>query len=265
MEAILQRIKDLKSEKKLTNERLAEMAGIPLGTLSKVLAGFSDSIKVSTLLRICDALECSLEYLVTGEPENTNNYTLDAGEIRLIEDYRRLDSHGREMMILVLGKECERVAGEEYKAGTSIDREGIIRGRGKQYATASGATRASKRSIPLFDMPVSAGPGEYLDNAGSERISIPRVSATDDADYALRVSGNSMEPKYHDGDIILVSDTDTVEVGDLCIYILDGNGYFKRFGGDCLISLNPEYGNILLKDFAEVSCAGRVIGRLKKR
>ena len=74
-----------------------------------------------------------------------------------------------------------------------------------------------------------------------------------------------MEPKYHNGDVLLVQNCDAVEVGEPCIYILDGNGYFKIFGGDCLISLNPDYGKILLKDFSEISCAGKVLGRLKKR
>lgn len=51
----------------------------------------------------------------------------------------------------------------------------------------------------------------------------------------------------------------------LGIFILDGNGFFKVFGGDRLFSLNKEYGDILLKDFEDVRVAGRVIGKLKKR
>jgi phage repressor protein C with HTH and peptisase S24 domain len=74
-----------------------------------------------------------------------------------------------------------------------------------------------------------------------------------------------MEPKYHNGDILLVETADSVEVGELGIFILDGNGYFKVYGGDCLISLNPEYGKIMLKDFGEVVCLGKVRGKLKKK
>ena len=39
----ISRIKRIKSEKKITNERLSELTGIPLGTLSKLLAGINDS------------------------------------------------------------------------------------------------------------------------------------------------------------------------------------------------------------------------------
>jgi hypothetical protein len=37
------------------------------------------------------------------------------------------------------------------------------------------------------------------------------------------------------------------------------------FGGDRLISLNPEFEDIPLRDFGEVSCCGRVVGKLKKK
>ena len=42
----IDRIKKIKSEKKITNDRLSEMTEIPLGTLSKILAGISDSPKL---------------------------------------------------------------------------------------------------------------------------------------------------------------------------------------------------------------------------
>ena len=112
---------------------------------------------------------------------------------------------------------------------------------------------------------VSAGTGVYLDDACAEEISIPDNEKTRVADFALRINGNSMEPKFHDGDIVLVEDTDAVEVGELGIFVLDGNGYFKKFGGDCLISLNPFYAPIMLRDFEDIRCCGKVIGKLHKK
>ena len=83
----IERIKQIKNEKKITNDELSRLSGIPLGTLSKLLAGLSDSVKLSNMIAICDALGCSLDYVVSGIPENTNNFTLDGNEIRLIEEY----------------------------------------------------------------------------------------------------------------------------------------------------------------------------------
>ena len=265
----IERIKACKNERKMTNEDLSRQSGIPLGTLSKLLAGFSDSVKLSNIVAICDALDVSVDYIVSGTPENTNNFTLDAAEIRLIEDYRRLDAFGRELVCVVIGKERERVTHEEYVPAaaprTALRRENVIVGQPEHRYRDTGAVRRDKRTVKLYDLPVSAGPGEYLDADTAATVSIPVTDATESVDYALRISGNSMEPKFRDGDVLLVQNAESVEVGELGIFILDGNGYFKSFGGDCLISLNPEYGRIMLKDFAEVSCVGRVIGKTKKR
>ena len=122
-----------------------------------------------------------------------------------------------------------------------------------------------KRTISLYDLPVSAGVGVYLDDSQAETITIPGGERTAEADYALRISGNSMEPKYHDGDILLVQHADGVEIGELGIFLLDGCGFFKQYGGDRLLSLNEEYGPIMLKDFSDVQCKGRVVGRLRRK
>lgn len=274
----IDRIKLLKSEKKITNDRLSELTGIPLGTLSKIMAGISDSPKLSNIIAICDALECSLDYIVSGTPENHNNYTLTDSEIRFIEDYRKLDDHGKELVALVADKEAERVEAQSYTdlrrpAGVIVTPKYKSAGN-KTYFTGSVKERSDsmykqngfgKRAVILYELPVSAGTGMFLDGVGTSEIMIPDTAKTGDADYALRISGNSMEPKYHNGDILLVEETDTVEVGEAGIFILDGAGYFKIFGGDRLISLNPEYSDIPLRDFDQVSCCGKVVGKLKRK
>ena len=269
----IDRIKKIKSEKKITNDRLAELTGIPLGTLSKILAGISDSPKLANIISIANALDCSMDYIVNGIPQNTNNFTLSAEEISLIEGYRSLDGYGQELTRMVIAKEEERVQSTvtpELAVRNSSQKS--ARSVKKERATilpplsqTSYSTGLGKRALLLYDLPVSAGPGVYLDDSCADEIHIPDNEKTQMADFALRISGNSMEPKYHDGDILLIQDTDSVEVGELGIFILDGNGYFKKYGGDCLISLNPEYGEILLKEYAEAVCCGRVVGKLKKK
>lgn len=265
----IDRIKQLKSERKMTNDELASRTGIPLGTLSKILAGFSDSPKLSNIIAICEALGCSLDYAVSGIPENNNNYTLERGEMRFVENYRRLDSHGREMVTLVLEKECERIRAADYAAAPAAGSAGSAKIL-KTAATAQrtpmlAASGLGKRTLPLYGLPVSAGTGVFLDDAATEEITIPDNARTESADFAVRISGRSMEPRFRDGDVLLVEDCDTVENGELGIFVLDGSGYFKKFGVDRLISLNPEFGEIPLSDFSEVSCCGRVIGKLKRK
>ena len=270
METYIDRIKLLKSQKKLTNELLAERSGIPLGTLSKLLAGMNESPKLSNIVAICNALECSVEYIVTGNPDNTNNYTLSVNEIELIEAYRRLDRWGQSLMQTVLEKETARVTemqGESLRTDIAapVTSARILNPINPVGRYVGERVSESKRSISLFELPVSAGVGVYLDDSHAETITVPGGKKTADADYALRISGNSMEPKYHNGDILLVQTTDSVEIGELGIFLLDGCGFFKIYGGDRLLSLNEEYGPIMLKDFEDIQCKGRVVGRLKKK
>lgn len=269
METYIDRIKKLKSQKKMTNEELANRSGIPLGTLSKILAGMSDSPKLSNIVALCGALDCSVEYVVSGAPENTNNYTLSPEEIRMMEDYRRLDRFGRSLVATVIAKEAERavaqVEGSEAPAEPATPAARVLRPIQPVSRYAGEQVRTEKRTISLYELPVSAGVGVYLDETTSESITIPNTPKTADADYALRISGNSMEPKYHNGDVLLIQSSDSVEVGELGIFLLDGSGFFKAYGGDRLLSLNPEYGPILLKDYADVRCKGRVVGKLKRK
>jgi SOS-response transcriptional repressor LexA/DNA-binding Xre family transcriptional regulator len=268
----ISRIKQVKSEKKITNEKLSELTGIPLSTVSKILAGISDSPKLSNMVLIARALGCTLDYIVSGTPENNNNYTLNDKEIEFIEIYRQLDFYGKDLVETVAQKELDRL-GVISESTAAVQTPALAAEPQKSAKILSIPHTSSvdysydfaKKSILLYDLPVSAGPGVYLDDELAEPISIPMNDKTESVSFALRISGNSMEPKYHDGDIVLVENAESVNVGELGIFILDGNGYFKKYGGDRLISLNDEYGDILLRDYVESVCCGRVVGKLKRK
>jgi phage repressor protein C with HTH and peptisase S24 domain len=80
-------------------------------------------------------------------------------------------------------------------------------------ADSSGAAQA----VPLIGF-AEAGAGGYFDDGGFpvgkgwDEIAFPAVN--DEHAYALEVSGNSMEPAYRDGTIIMVSPTSPVRRGD---------------------------------------------------
>jgi SOS-response transcriptional repressor LexA len=166
---------------------------------------------------------------------------------------------------MVLEKEQERVRVEGEDTVVSEPRARVLTQPPARVSTVSAADLGRKRPIPLHEMPVSAGHGFELDEETSVMVRIPDNAKTRDADYALRISGNSMEPKFHNGDILLVQNCESIEVGELGIFILDGAGYFKKYDGDRLLSLNPIYAPIMLKDFSEAHCVGRVIGKMYRK
>ena len=122
-------------------------------------------------------------------------------------------------------------------------------------------SRKLMRSIPLYDMPVSAGTGQFLDSDHYELIEVDE-SIPLDATFALRITGDSMEPQYKNGQIIYIKPQPTLERGELGVFIHDGNAFFKRLGGKNrteLISLNKEYPPRIVGENDDLRVVGKVL------
>lgn len=100
------------------------------------------------------------------------------------------------------------------------------------------------RSLPLYSLAVSAGTGQFLDGEDYEMANVgPEVPA--DANFGVRVAGDSMEPEYHDGQIVWVRQQRSLQNGETGVFLYDGSAYLKRLFTDgkqaILRSLNPKY------------------------
>jgi phage repressor protein C with HTH and peptisase S24 domain len=79
------------------------------------------------------------------------------------------------------------------------------------------APRAAHKRIPLIGL-AQAGSAGFFDDAGYpvggswDEVSLPEVG--DQNAYALEISGDSMEPVYRDGDMVIVSPAAPVRRGD---------------------------------------------------
>ncbi len=110
--------------------------------------------------------------------------------------------------------------------------------------------RKPKRPVPLIGF-AEAGAGGYFDDGGFpvgggwDEIMFPNVD--DDHAYALEVSGNSMEPLYRKGDILLVSPAAQIRKGDrVVVKTKDGEVLAKELKRKNakvveLASLNPSH------------------------
>lgn len=56
----LEKINQLKKQKKLTNEELAALSGVPKGTIDKITSGATKDPKLETLKALARVLGCSL-------------------------------------------------------------------------------------------------------------------------------------------------------------------------------------------------------------
>jgi phage repressor protein C with HTH and peptisase S24 domain len=108
----------------------------------------------------------------------------------------------------------------------------------------------ANRTIPLIGM-AQAGGGGFFDDAGFpagsgwEEVNLPTV---DDANaYALEINGDSMEPAYRAGDIIIVSPNASLRRGDrVVVKTRDGEVLAKLLQRETantveLASLHPDH------------------------
>ena len=78
-------------------------------------------------------------------------------------------------------------------------------------------------------LPASAGFGEALDNNLFERKAFPAFSVPAGASFAVRVSGDSMEPVLHDGQYAWVEECTRLNPGEVGLFVVDGEGYIKVY------------------------------------
>ena len=114
----------------------------------------------------------------------------------------------------------------------------------------SDSGRVAPRAIPLIGFG-QAGSGGYFDDGGFpagkgwDEIAFPAVN--DENAYALEISGNSMEPAYRDGTVIIVAPSASVRRGDrVVVKSKDGEVMVKELKRRSsksleLRSLNPEH------------------------
>jgi phage repressor protein C with HTH and peptisase S24 domain len=117
--------------------------------------------------------------------------------------------------------------------------------------------------LPLFVSPVSAGSGEFLtDSEQFENAKFNQEDVPNNADFALTIRGDSMEPEYYEGDIVFVRKNvfpDPYQVGVFC---LNGKGYIKRLKDGMLVSNNPKYKPRKIYPEDSFYIIGRVVGEI---
>ena len=119
-----------------------------------------------------------------------------------------------------------------------------------------------KRSLPLYSLAVSAGTGQFLDGEDYEMVEVGQ-EVPDGSNFGVRVAGDSMEPRFHNGQIIWVRQQRSLMTGEIGIFLYDGNAYLKqlvaREGRVALHSLNPHYEDIFISDALPLRVLGKVM------
>lgn len=192
------------------------------------------------LVEIAKFFNVSIDYLVYGK-ENTS-INLSADEKELLVYFNKLSEKEK---IKLIGR-AELLAEQAETTEIMVDIPTI------------------KRKHSYYK--VSAGTGYGLDegDAWQDEIEIPDTPANRKADFCITITGNSMEPVYKDGDIVLVKSQKSIDLGQIGIFNVGGKGYIKKYGRDRLISLNEDCDDVMFSDheYDNIECVGIVLGRI---
>ena len=228
-----QRLTDLLVQKNHSQAELARYVGVKNNTVSDWI-NKGTSPKIEHLYRIAEFFEVSYDVLMTGKEKSPS---LPNDEQELLSYYKKLPE--REQMKLI-GRAA--TLAELYEEQVIAER------------------RVNTISLHCADNRVSAGIGDELyDYEQWDTVDVEETKESRKADFILIVHGDSMEPKFHDGDYVLVRQQPAVAIGQIGIFYVDGKGFIKKFEGDTLVSLNPDYEDISLLD-KEFRCFGLVLG-----
>lgn len=216
---------------------LADHIGISRSTLNGIIVRDTSKVEIEVFLKMCEYLDCDPEEFYE-EYVNSNKRgeaKLTKEEEQLITKYQALDGYGKKLVNTTVDIEYDRCT----------------------------ADNEPKLQIKHSFYKVSAGLGYGLEDSDMwEIIDIPDTPEARRADFALTIQGDSMEPIYFDGDIVLVKQQEQLNTGEIGIFVVNGDGFIKKLGKNRLISLNAVYEDIYLSENDRINCIGKVIGRV---
>ena len=118
------------------------------------------------------------------------------------------------------------------------------------------------RSLPLYSLAVSAGTGQFLDGEDYEMVEVG-AEVPEGANFGVRVAGDSMEPRFHNGQTVWVRQQRSLMTGEIGIFLYDGCAYLKQLVARqdhlALHSLNPAYGDIPVSPELPLRVLGKVL------
>ena len=232
---ICDRIRHYREELGMEQKALAAMVGVTANAVSNWERGRARP-DVNLLPDICEALQITL-YQLYGLDDPSVKYT--TMEDAFMGIYRQL------------------TPGHQYALRAMA--QNLL-----QVQQAEGCREIHK--LTRFEHQLAAGigdPNEFEDSGTP--IYVYDDSLTCRADCVFTVNGDSMEPDYPDGCMVLakrISDSGELTPGDIGVFMIDNETYIKEYREDGLHSLNPKYDVMRFSDEESVYLIGRVISVL---
>lgn len=247
-----ERIKYLRQKCGLTQIQLSKKIGVSNVSLQYWENG-SRTPYVAAVIALAKTFNVTVDYLlgVDIEQDDKDSALLTQEESLLLSNYRSLDKYGRGIVDAICQLEMTRIIDMNRKTDNVIKLN----------------EQKPKRYIPRYATPSAAGYSVPLDGDEFEML-VADDTVPHDADFAVKIQGDSMAPYIKDGETVFVKRDCELTIGDIGIFSVDGAMYCKQYyidtdGNLTLVSANPELrdSNVYVShdSSASITCFGKVI------
>ena len=185
-----ERLRGILAFRDLTKEELAEMCDLPVETIKNIYYGKTPDPKVSTVMKISNALQISVNSLM-GNEECVDE------EKTLLQYFRLSGTHGKSLILLTA----------KYEALTAKEEREM----------------EGKHLIPCL-----IPKGDLEDGLVYDSCEVVEIYTTDPNAYtAIKVLTNDLVPVYCTGDVILISNRFPKE-GECGVFYSNGKAYIRK-------------------------------------
>ncbi|HEK7081054.1 TPA: helix-turn-helix domain-containing protein [Staphylococcus aureus] len=231
------RLKQIMSERKISQSELSRRTGIGRNSISDYLNGKYEA-KQDKVFELAKALNVNEAWLMGFDI--SKNRKIENNDITSI--YSKLTPPRQSNVLKYATNQLEE---QNNDSDNLVDFNSYIQ---------------EKSEVDIYGC-ASAGIGERLYN---EPISKEFVRGYVPAhDIALKVNGDSMEPLFKNGQIIFIEKSHTIKDGQIGVFIINGDAYVKKVYVEdnrlTLVSLNKKYKDLYFYDNESVRLVGKVI------
>ncbi|HAR4624204.1 TPA: helix-turn-helix domain-containing protein [Staphylococcus aureus] len=237
MNSFKDRLKQIMSERKISQSELSRRTGIGRNSISDYLNGKYEA-KQDKVFELAKALNVNEAWLMGFDI--SKNRKIENNDITSI--YSKLTPPRQSNVLKYATNQLEE---QNNDSDNLVDFNSYIQ---------------EKSEVDIYGC-ASAGIGERLYN---EPISKEFVRGYVPAhDIALKVNGDSMEPLFKNGQIIFIEKSHTIKDGQIGVFIINGDAYVKKVYVEdnrlTLVSLNKKHKDLYFYDNESVRLVGKVI------
>ena len=237
-------IKMFRKSAGFTQDELAKRLNTTKQTISRYEKG-DRKANQDMLFELCDIFGVSIDDFFPSQNESTQLPT--SSQIQNI--YDQLEDDRQKKVVTYAERQLKEQKNEEETKINEVS-EKIV----QLY------------SYDYYDHAASAGTGQYLNDVRVERIELP---VDVDADFVIPIKGDSMEPDYHDGDLVFIQTSVELNDGVIGVFNYNGEAYIKQLVIDTeqsyLHSLNPAYKDMPITPETDFRIIGEVVDLYREK